>query len=123
MIGFDKNGYLTIQTLGSHGLYTVTLTSGILPLNVWTYVGMTYSLTFGIRLFVNGVLINNNNTFYDYTASGNMSTITVGTCLQPDTCAFNQTKIVSSQFRGKIDELKIFSRELSTNEVYQLAQV
>lgn len=86
---------------------------------------MTYSLTDGIRLFINGLLVgnNNNDTLNSYVASGEMVTITVGTCLQPNTCAFNQTKIVLSQFRGKIDELKIFSRELSINEVFQLAQV
>jgi hypothetical protein len=49
-----------------------------------------------------------------------MSTITIGTCLQPNACAANQTRIVLSQFRGEIDELKIFSRELLASEVYQL---
>ncbi len=125
MIGFDNTGYLTIQTWSNNGLYTITSTAIMLSLNVWSHVSMTYSLTDGIRLFINGLLVgnNNNDTLNSYVASGEMVTITVGTCLQPNTCAFNQTKIVPSQFRGKIDELKIFSRELSINEVFQLAQV
>jgi hypothetical protein len=120
MIGFNKNGSLTIQTLGKHGIYAISLVSTMLSLNAWTYVCMTYSLTLGIRLFVNGSLINYNNTFTDYSASGEMCTITVGICLQSDTCAANQTKIVPFQFHGKIDEFKIFSRELSIIDVAQL---
>ncbi len=81
---------------------------------------MTYSTTNGIRMFVNGSLVSGNVTFNDYSASGMMNTITLGTCLQPNACAGNQTRIVLSEFRGKIDELKIFSRELSTSEVHQL---
>lgn len=71
--------------------------------------------------FVNGSLINNNsNTPNDYKASGDMCTITIGTSVQPNACSINSTQIVSTQFRGKIDELKIFSRGLSANEVLQL---
>jgi len=120
MIGFNKFGYLTIQSWGSHGIYVTSSTSEMLSLNEWSYVTMTYSIQNGVRLFINGSLINNNKTIYDYSASGEMCTITVGTCLYPTTCAVRTTTIVSSQFRGKIDNLKIFSRELSINEVEQL---
>ncbi|CAF4165438.1 unnamed protein product, partial [Adineta steineri] len=51
-----------------------------------------------------------------------ISTITIGTCPSPDTCAVNTTTIVPSQFQGKIDELKIFARELSLSDIGQLAQ-
>jgi hypothetical protein len=120
MIGFNKNGSLTIQTLGKHGIYAISLVSTMLSLNAWTYMCMTYSLTLGIRLFVNGSLINYNNTFTDYSAGGQMSTIIIGTCSQPNACSTNQTKIVPFQFHGKIDEFKIFSRELSSIDVAQL---
>jgi hypothetical protein len=120
MIGFNQNGSLTIQTLSSQGIYAVVSTFTALSLNSWTHVCMTYSLAYGIRLFVNGSLLNSNSTYTDYSASGEMCTITIGTGLQPNTCAVNQTKIAPFQFQGKIDELKIFSRELSTSEVYNL---
>jgi hypothetical protein len=115
MIGFNQNGSLTIQTLRSHGIDTYAVFS-----ESWTHVCMIYSLPHGIRLFVNGSLLNSNTTFTDYSASGKICTITVGTCLQPNACAVDQTKIVPSQFHGRIDELKIFSREPSTNDVIQL---
>jgi hypothetical protein len=123
MIGFNSNGHLTIQTLGSSGIYTASLINETLSLNTWTHVGMTYSTSNGIRLFVNGLLENSNNASCDYSASDEMSTITIGTCLQLNMCAVNQTIIVPSQFRGKIDELKIYSRDLSESEIYQLALV
>jgi hypothetical protein len=121
MIGFSNTGLLTIQTLSSNGTYAASLINGTLPLNIWTHVSMTYSTTNGIQLFVNGSLVNINNTYIDYSASGEFCTIVVGTCLQPNTCAAYETKIVPSQFEGMVDELKIFSRELSANEIEQLA--
>ncbi len=120
MIGFNSRGSIVAQTLSRNGIYSASLTNGTLSLNQWTFISMTYSTTNGIRLFVNGSLVSGNVTFNDYSASGNMSTITIGTCLQPNACASNQTRIVLSQFRGEIDELKIFSRELLASEVYQL---
>lgn len=121
MIGFNSTGYLTIQSLSSNGIYATSLFNETLPLNLWTHISMTYSTINGIQLFVNGFLSNSNNTSFDYLASGEINTIIVGTCLQPNLYAVNQTKIVLSQFRGEIDELKIFSRELSIDEIHQLA--
>ena len=120
MIGFNQNGSLTIQTLSTKGIYAVISTSSMLSLNAWTHICMTYSVTHGIRLFVNGTLLNSNSTYTDYSASGEFCTITIGTCLQPNACAVDQTKISSSPFLGKIDELNIFSRELSASEIYNL---
>ncbi|CAF4203509.1 unnamed protein product, partial [Adineta steineri] len=122
MIGFDISGRLTIQTMGTNGIYAASLTSETLPLNEWTHVIMTYSTINGIQLFINGTFMVGNNTVTSYSASGQISTITIGTCPSPDTCAVNTTTIVPSQFQGKIDELKIFARELSLSDIGQLAQ-
>ncbi len=121
MIGFNSTGYLTIQTLGSNGIYATSLVNGTSLLNKWTYISMTYSTMNGIRLFVNGSLSNSNNSSSDYLASGQFGTIIIGTCRQSNLCVVNQTKIVPSQFRGKIDELKIYSRELSMSEIQLMA--
>ncbi|CAF0960085.1 unnamed protein product [Adineta steineri] len=122
MIGFDISGRLTIQTMGSNGIYAASLTFDTLSLNQWTHVIMTYSTINGIQLFINGTFMVGNSTVTGYSASGQISTITIGTCLSPDTCAVNTTTIVQSQFQGKIDELQIFARELSLSDIGQLAQ-
>lgn len=121
MIGFSNTGLLTIQTWGKYYIYATSLINETLPLNIWTHVSMTYSTTNGIQLFVNGSLVNIYNAYTDYLASGEFCTIVIGTCLQPNVCGGYQTEIVPSQFQGKIDELKIYSRELSTSEIEQLA--
>jgi len=121
MIGFSNTGYLTIQTLGSNSIYATSLVNDTVQLNTWTHISMTYSTTNGIQLYVNGSFANINNASTGYLASGEFCTIIVGTCLQPTTCAVNQTKVVPAQFLGKIDELKVFSRELSENEIFNLA--
>ena len=83
---------------------------------------MTYSTLNGIQLFVNGSFANENNKHRTYLATGSRHTIIVGTCLSLSSWSYAKTKIAPSQFRGKIDELKIFSRELSFTEIAQLAQ-
>jgi hypothetical protein len=120
MIGFSNTGQLTIQTLGAKGVYATSSQSGIYLVNRWTHVSMTYSTTNGIQLFVNGLISNTNNASSDYVASNEMSTIVIGTSLQPNMYVANQTRIVLSQFHGKIDELKIFSRELSASDISHL---
>ncbi|CAF1115306.1 unnamed protein product [Adineta steineri] len=119
MIGFNQKGYLTVQTLGKNGIYTASYTA--LSLNQWTHISMTYSTTNGIRLYVSGNLQSSNNNYNDYAASGAMNTITMGNPAQWDKCTSDDTGIIQSQFQGKIDELKIYSRELSKTEVYQLS--
>jgi hypothetical protein len=92
MIGFNSNGLLTVQTLGNNGIYAISSSSSLLLLYQETHVAMTYSSTNGIRMFVNGILRNSNNTFIDYKGSGQMSTIIIGTCLQPNIYSNNQTQ-------------------------------
>ena len=121
-IGFDSSGRLTIQTLGANVIYSSSITSGIIPLNQWTHIAMTYSILNGIQLFVNGSFSNGNNTHHIYSNRGSINTIVIGTCLPPSACLNEITQIVPLQFRGKIDELKIFSRELALSEIARLAQ-
>ncbi len=113
IIGFNTAGHLTIQTLGSNGIYAISSINTILPIRIWTHVSMTYSIMNGIQLFVNGSWTNSNKAFTDYVGSSKFCTSIIGTGSPPTICVVNQTQIVDSQFHGKIDELKIFSRELS----------
>lgn len=83
---------------------------------------MTYSLINGIRLYVNGELKSANAAYTDYAASGEMNSIILGICDLSTTCSNSEdSRAPSSQYQGKIDELKIFSRELTADEICQLA--
>jgi hypothetical protein len=86
---------------------------------VWTHVVTSYSATNGVRLWVNGTLVNSSNPF-TYGSSGVPDTITLGSSL-------NGTSICASglidkgQFYGEMDELRVYSRELNASDVYTLA--
>ena len=56
-----------------------------------------------------------------YSASGNRNRITIGTCIFAASCNVGYTKIVPGQFQGKIDEMRVYSRELSIGEMNALA--
>jgi hypothetical protein len=101
--------------------YAVKSSSPILSLFTWIHVGITYSFTNGLRLFVNGIMVNVTSPGYAYSASGDRNRITIGTCVYPANCRVGFTKIVPSQFLGKIDEMRVYSRELSIGEMNALA--
>jgi len=119
ILGFDDKGYLTAQILGTNGLYSITYNYTVFQLNTWVCVAMTYSVTNGIRLYVNGWMGNSSNNPKDYQGNGQHCTITLGNSLNGYSCFVNETIITRSQFRGKIDELKIFSCELTLAETLQ----
>ena len=120
MIGFNNANRLTVQTLSMHGIYATAFINGTVPLQTWTHITMTYSTSNGIQLFVNGSLVNSNRILTDYLGGNGFCTITLGSDTLSNSC-LSSTVLVPGQFQGKIDELKIFSRELSSTEIYQLA--
>jgi hypothetical protein len=56
-----------------------------------------------------------------YAASDEINAITIGTCLNPGVCAAGVTRIVPSQFHGKIDDFRVYSRALSSSEILSMA--
>ena len=123
MIGFDSASRLIVQTLGMNDVYSTSSMNGTVPLGRWNHISMTYSTLNGIQLFVNGSLASFNRVSTDYLGGNGFCTITLGDDALSNSCIVNHTVIVPGQFRGKIDELKIFSRELSSTEIYQLSSV
>ena len=123
MIGFDSTSRLIIQTMGMNGIYGNALMNGTVPLGRWNHISMTYSTLNGIQLFVNGSLASFNRVSTDYLGGNGFCTITLGNDPVLNSCASYPMGFSPGQFRGKIDELKIFSRELSSTEIYQLALI
>ncbi len=123
MLGFDYNNSLLTQTWNGGGFYHVALESFILPLNTWTHVAATFSITNGLRLFVNGILVNVTSPSYAHASSGSWNIMSVGACTPVAWCSDANTRIVPNQYRGKIDEMKIYSRELTIVEIDALFNV
>ncbi|CAF1433147.1 unnamed protein product [Didymodactylos carnosus] len=92
----------------------------ILTLGVWTHIAETFSTANGVRLYINGTLYSTSGGGTSYAASGQPNYITVASYSSNGLgCA--QGQVSPGPFHGYIDELKIYSRELNSTDVYALA--
>jgi len=121
IIGFSTIGSLTIQIINGNIACSISFISGTILLHTWTHIGMVYSSTNGIRLFVNGSLVSQASSCTNYQGYGNYTTITVGYYQQSLQNILTTGAIVAAEYRGEVDELKIFSRALTTTEIYRLS--
>jgi hypothetical protein len=102
-----------------NGSAAISITGSTLRPAEWTHVVTSYSATNGVRLWVNGSLVNASGPF-SYAGSGVDDTITLGSSLVGTTrCIAGAVQI--GQFYGMMDELRIYSRELNASDVYTLA--
>jgi hypothetical protein len=84
-------------------------------INTWTHISVTYSLTDGFRLYVNGVYYGSPGTF-TYSNSGYIMYLQLGYAYP---CS--GSSITNSGYQGSLDEVYVHSRELSQSEVTALA--
>ena len=115
--GFTSSGQIAAQIwTGSYSQYCLTR---VPPLNTWTHIVMTYSLTVGIKLYMNGSLYATNalNPLVYSAPVSSTATLTLGYTNQVNEAG----QVIIGQFVGAIDELKIYSRSLSDSEVASLA--
>ena len=112
-IGLSSNRSIVtvIHTAGSNPF----ITGPVMPMGTWTHVAHTYSATNGMSLYVNGTLIGSLPVIYS--PSGTPDTLTFGNPLAGSFCGSGYP---NQQFYGSIDEVKLYSRELSASDVSQL---
>jgi len=116
IIGLTSSYYIVGQ---SYDHSPVSVTGPKLPFEAWTHVVTSYSASNGLRLWVNGTLVSSSNPF-TYGSSGVPDTIILGSSLNgASTC--ESGAIEAGQFYGKMDELRVYSRELNASDVYALA--
>ena len=115
-IGFTSGGHIAIQSWQPN---LTSLTGPATPINAWTHVVQTYSPTNGMRLYVNGSLVNQSSTF-TYAASGSSNYIYLGSF--PWAVCVGANTISAGQYYGLLDEFRIYSREITATEVYTLSE-
>jgi hypothetical protein len=120
-IGFTKDGVIVAQIKSNENTIVTTL-GPILKTNVWTHIATTYSKANGQKLYINGLMYSFSITNILYNASGESNYITIGTSSALDSLC-NQGQIRSGQFYGSIDELRIYSRELTTSDIDILVKI
>ncbi len=117
ILGLSASNQVIGQNWNSANVMAVV--GPVIPLATWVHVVTSWSSTNGVRLWVNGTLIGSTGPF-PYYPSTTYNTITLGNSLLGLTnCAFGS--VVKGQFYGRMDELRVYSRELNAAEVSALA--
>ena len=96
----------------------MTATGPVIPADSWTHAAVTYSLLNGLKLYANGTLSNASVPF-SYNPSGVPLYLFVGSSLSSTEWGTGTNK--SNQYCGAVDELGVYSRELSIGEITHLA--
>ena len=118
-LGFTSSNRVAAQTRSANG--TVSVTGPLLSAHTWVHLAQTYSPGNGLSLYVNGSLSNRSMPF-DSVSSGTPLTLTVGNSLvDGNRTACSNINIETGQFYGSIDDVHVFSRELTANDVKYLS--
>ena len=114
-------GFSSLGAIYAHGWMSpsVSVAGPTIAVNVWTHVAITYSAPNGLRLWINGTQYGSGFAAYNYAAAGEPVFATIGSCLSGCHCAAGG--ITSVKYYGYIDEFKLYSRELSSTDIYNLA--
>ncbi|CAF1091759.1 unnamed protein product [Adineta steineri] len=113
-LGFSSSGQIVG---GSYDGFITEVVGPVVSTNVWTHVVTTFSTKNGVRLYVNGSLIDSTGAT-TYLASGTINTVTLG---NPRAAGCATKSIIEGTFYGYLDEFRLYSRELSTADVITLA--
>ncbi|CAF1181192.1 unnamed protein product [Adineta steineri] len=117
-IGLSSSGQIVVQSYGSP-VGVAAITGPVLTIGQWVHIVETYSKLNGLRLYLNGILSGQVNPF-TYQANGGPMIVTLGQALNGGAPCSNN-KIHNNYYQGDIDELYIYSRELSQADITALA--
>jgi hypothetical protein len=93
----------------------------IIPIaSSWIPVVQTWSSANGLKLYVNSTLVNSLVASSFYASGITPNYLTFGHCLNGCQTCSNGLVDTAGPFTGVIDEWRIFSRELSWNDVCTL---
>ena len=115
MIGLTDIGQLSTLSCGTSN---IRVTGSLAPINSWTHVVATYSSAHGLQLYVNGSLYNASLPF-SFLVAGSPTYLFVGSPRTGTSCGGSLG--TNGQYSGAVDELRVYSRELSPADVFSLA--
>lgn len=136
LLGFSTTGQLIANlydtyvccagTCSCH--FSNSIGGPVMAINTWVHIVLTYSSSNGMALYVNGTLRTYNDGFssfpsniYAFTSRPYMivgSPTTTGTI--PTGCLVATPALSPAPYQGLIDELRIYSRELTLAEICSL---
>ena len=90
-------------------------------LHQWTHVAATYSSINGLRLYIDGFQYGSSSPLFTYTTPVSPITITLGSSLLGAGWCTGTHSAQLSQYRGLLDEFRVYARELTPREIWALA--
>ncbi|CAF0992791.1 unnamed protein product [Didymodactylos carnosus] len=129
LLGLTSGGYLIAQifttTSCCYSSSTTAITGPLLSVNVWTHIVVSYSSSNGLKLYINSTLNSFSSSSLASFPTSVYTTqpyVTIGNASPSGTAPSCITSTSSpGVFLGIIDELYIYSRELTTTEICALA--
>ena len=120
-LSFATNGSLVAQISNNNGTISTSTPASSVGISVWSHVVQTWSPTNGLRLFVNNILVASRLSLATtYVASSTKNFVTLGNSLNGiNTCNSSQVGLLTP-FAGDMDDFRVYSRELSTNDICRL---
>lgn len=115
-LSIGSDGKIKFNITKSGGAATTLTSSNTVPLNTWTHVVATYDYDptqtdASVRLYINGT--------QDVTMSDSAVGPTNYGVAVPITIGYRYESGTSAYFSGKIDEVSIYNRALTADEVYE----
>ena len=108
----DSNAALAFYTIQGTGAQDTTTTdSSVLTANVWQHVVVVKEGT-GVDFYINGALVNDDDVAVDASIFDSSGDLTIGSWGDGSSGVFN----------GTIDEIMVFNRTLSADQIYALYQ-
>lgn len=120
ILGLTASSQIVSQSWNVPGV-TMEVMGPVLSPATWTHIVTSYSSSNGVRLWINGTLIGSSGPFA-YMPSQVANTLSFGNSPSgPGPCAFGSVQ--KGQFHGVMDEIRVFSRELTVSDIATLVNV
>src|SRR5205814_2002860 len=122
MFSYDDRGFLTgkigsgpANNSANYRTYQASFPPSTIPPNQWTHVALAWVNFQTAKFYVNGVLRTTTTTGDGSSGTTIVNTATDGAIGILDNPGY------PAPFMGKLDEVRVYSRELTTNEINTLA--
>lgn len=124
LIGISANGSVGGQIYNT-GSFSIPIFGPLISTSpTWSHIVETWSLTNGLRLYVNGALVSSVPSATVYTASNVQDFITLGNSLSGINHCYGGAIGVRAPgpFDGDVDDFRVYSRELTAANIYTIYQ-
>jgi hypothetical protein len=115
-LGFASSGVIVAQLW--NGMTRTIYSSTSITTSIWHHIVQTWSSTNGLRLYIDNVLVASNASVVTYSASSASDYVKLGN-RPTSSCALGPVSLPTA-FYGDMDDFRIYSRELTVDDICAL---